>query len=253
MADIDGSGSLSEAEFVLFKLQAMGVLQVSDVSKVTRKFRVELNPGPDGEVQIPTDKYLQQCIKTGMDFNYIMRTYQQKVEKANEEKKTKEAELNAEHVINKRKLGVMKGAINKIMVKIDVGEGVRTELKKAVRVIYKSLPQVEVSREEIREEVHSQRVLEAKRELKKLVDLKENSGVTEDERKEIEVQKVKISTEKAASKVMSIVHSNRRRTMETKQRENEDKGGESDAEKAKREVMRNLDLGKIEDRDRDRD
>jgi len=251
MADIDGSGSLSEAEFVLFKLQAMGVLQVSDVSKVTRKFRVELNPGPDGEVQIPTDKYLQQCIKTGMDFNYIMRTYQQKVEKANEEKKTKEAELNAEHVINKRKLGVMKGAINKIMVKIDVGEGVRTELKKAVRVIYKSLPQVEVSREEIREEVHSQRVLEAKRELKKLVDLKENSGVTEDERKEIEVQKVKISTEKAASKVMSIVHSNMRRTMETKQRENEDKGGESDAEKAKREVMRNLDLGKIEDRDRD--
>jgi len=228
MADIDGSGSLSEAEFVLFKLQAMGILEVSDVEKVTRKFRVELNPGSDGEVQIPTEKYLQECLVKGMDYQFAMSSYQDNTEQEKMKEKNKEDERNAEFTINKRKLGLFKGAINKILVKVDEMEVLRTsardggvvwdendhkKLRQDIVTVSKMLPAVEVSALELREEVRVMKLRNAKEELKRLQESKITSHLSEDEKKAIQEQKQKISTQKAASKVMAIVQSNRRKTV----------------------------------------
>ena len=136
---------------------------------------------------------------------------------------------HAEFIINKRKLGVYKGAINKIMGKIDEIESLRTtaekegstldlnlhiSLVKSAKTIAIALPAVEVSNRELRAQVRASKLADAKLELKNLQDAKHTKGLSDEEKKAIAQQKIKISTEKAATKVMKIVHNHRRRTME---------------------------------------
>jgi len=210
----------------------MGILAVGDVEKVTRKFRAELNPGKDGEVQIPTEKYLTECLVKGWDYQFAMTSYQKQVEVEGGKEKAAKEDHGAEFVINKRKLGIYKGTINKILMKVDAMEVLRTtakmegvqweekdhvKLRSDMQALVKSLPEVEVSKSELRAEVRVIKVDMAKAELKKLQDQKKNHDLTEEEMQQLEDQKKKLSVEKAATKMMKIVQSNRRRSMETRE------------------------------------
>ena len=205
-ADIDDSRSLSEAEFVLYKLQAMGILSGADVEKVNRKFHRELNPGEDGEVQIPTKEvrtrakrvlgcsssqfsnptqtltslepripqHVDQCFKDGQDFNFAMKSYQDKIKEEEKEKKENERKEVAKSNLSKRKLGLYAGALNKI--KRTIKECPKNKLKSTLDDLLENddivcdLPEVENDDDEIEQEIQEIIFVQAKAKLKDIQD-----------------------------------------------------------------------------------
>ncbi|GMH80577.1 hypothetical protein TrST_g622 [Triparma strigata] len=173
-ADIDDSRSLSEAEFVLYKLQAMGILSGADVEKVNRKFHRELNPGEDGEVQIPTKEHVDQCFKDGQDFNFAMKSYQDKIKEEEKEKKENERKEVAKSNLSKRKLGLYAGALNKI--KRTIKECPENKLKSTLDDLLENddivcdLPEVENDDDEIEQEIQEIIFVQAKAKLKDIQD-----------------------------------------------------------------------------------
>ena len=146
----------------------MGILNREDVEKVNRKFRLELNPGEDGEVRIPTAAHVDQCLKDGKDFNFAMRSYQDTV--AMEEKEEAENKLKerASSALSKKKLGQFAGALFKLKKAMrQNGDPILLELLDTDPLV-KDLPAVENSDTELDKEVKELLFLEAKEKLKKL-------------------------------------------------------------------------------------
>ena len=168
MADIDDSKSLSEAEFVLYKLQAMGILNRKDVEKVNRKFRLELNPGEDGEVRIPTAKHVDQCLRDGKDFNFAMRSYQDTAAAEMREEKEEKIKEHASSNLAKRKLGKYAGALHKVKQAIKESENAKMIEFLESDFLLTSLPPVENSDVELDKEIKDIHFIEAKAKLKKL-------------------------------------------------------------------------------------
>ncbi len=168
MADIDDSKSLSEAEFVLYKLQAMGILLTSDVEKVNRKFRMELAVGDSDEVHIPTAEHVETCIKDGRDFNFAMRSYQKIVMKTEKAKIMEKKVHEATAILDKKKLGHYSGALYKIKRLIDECGGEALKAKINEDDYFQSLPAVENSQEEITRELKRIDFDEAQLKLKKM-------------------------------------------------------------------------------------
>ncbi|GMI18436.1 hypothetical protein TrLO_g12334 [Triparma laevis f. longispina] len=214
-ADIDDSKSLSEAEFVLYKLQAMGILSRTDVEKVNRKFRVELNPGEDGEVQIPPKEHVEQCYKDGQDFYFAMRSYQDKISEDEKEKKEEVRKGEAKSSLSKRKLGLYAGALNKLRrtIKEGAAEGLKDRLIELLDNddIVADLPEVENDDDEIEREIKEIIFSEAKDKLKTIQD-EQNGGID----KAGGIMRTNTSVQNAAASLIAKLKSRRGRESKVK-------------------------------------
>lgn len=214
-ADIDDSKSLSEAEFVLYKLQAMGILSRTDVEKVNRKFRVELNPGEDGEVQIPPKEHVEQCYKDGQDFYFAMRSYQDKISEDEKEKKEEVRKGEAKSSLSKRKLGLYAGALNKLRrtIKEGAAEGLKDRLINLLDNddIVADLPEVENDDDEIEREIKEIIFFEAKDKLKTIQD--EQNGGTD---KAGGIMRTNTNVQNAAASLIAKLKSRRGRESKVK-------------------------------------
>ena len=168
MADIDDSKSLSEAEFVLYKLQAMGILKVADVDKVTRKFRMELSSGADEEVHIPPADYITDCFQKGEDFNEAIIGYQKEKKKEERVEKRKLAEDKAKSIIDRHKKGAFAGAVFKLRELVE--NSGNAELKEQIRSddLLSNLPDAENFDEEVKHEIKKIEYREAEARIKEM-------------------------------------------------------------------------------------
>jgi hypothetical protein len=190
MADIDDSKSLSEAEFVLYKLQAMGILTVADVDKVTRKFRMEL-AGDEAEIQIPNPEYVSEALGKGKDFNAAIADFQKQEKRKELVKKKEEMKEKAVHSIDKYKKGAFSGGLFKL--KNMVEKHGSEELRKLMRDdnLLSSLPEADNSEEEIR---HELKKLEYKMAEQRIKELKIQQTDEKSTRKNAESRKASITT-----------------------------------------------------------
>ena len=154
----------------------MGILSTGDVQKVTRKFRVELNPGDGEEVSIPTPEHIETCLRDGHDFNFAMRSYQDLMKVKKKEDEKEEREKVAIDTLNKRKLGKYFGAMHKVRKKLEAEGGDIARWFKEDELL-SSLPPLENSSDDVSSQVRDDRLEEARNRLKNLREVDDEEGL----------------------------------------------------------------------------